>query len=495
MAVGGGLPVDGAPQVQHADDAVRAEVEALHHLMAELLVGAHTGAEGVHLYADGFGHADGVGQRHLGAPGQPLGHQVLGDVPGGIAGGAVYLGGVLAAERAPAVPRVAAIGIHDDLAAGQARIRRRTAQHEAAGGVDIDLGARGPQPGGHRLADDRVQKRLFKLRPLHAFVVLSGEYHRIHGYGRAILIDDRDLALAVRTQPGQHALLAHLRQPAREAVCQRNGQGHPLRRFVAGKAEHHALIACAGAALAGLAGFQGVVYAHGDIRALRVYGGEHRTAVRAEAKACIHIADVAQNLPRDFVDRHIGGGGDFAHDLHKTRGCAGFARHARHGVAGQQRVKHRVADLVAYLIGMPLGDGFAGKKGSHAGILLPDTSGPEGAGQRTRRAGRKKRACGHCRRERGVFLPYLPAYARCGICHHASLPVGGCHRARPSTALYKVFGCQCYCMGFCGPRQSPQQKNFRRFTTACPPTEEASRQGNLSRPRQTAARPRRRPPA
>ena len=100
------------------------QVKALHHLAAELLVGAHARAEGVHLHADGFGHADGIGQRHLGAPGQSLGHQMLGDVPGGVAGGAVHLGGVLAAERAAAVPRVAAIGVHDDLAAGQARIAR-----------------------------------------------------------------------------------------------------------------------------------------------------------------------------------------------------------------------------------------------------------------------------------------------------------------------------------------------------------------------------------
>ena len=383
-----------------------------------------------------------------------------GDVAGGVAGGAVHLGGVLAAERAAAVARVAAVGVHDDLAAGQPGIRGRSAEHEAAGGIDIDLGLRSPQPGGDRLVDDRVQERLFQLRPAHAFVVLGGEHHRVHGHGRAVLIDDRHLAFAVRAKPGQHALLAHLRQPARQPVRQRDGQRHQLRRFVAGKAEHHALVARAGAGFAGVAGFQRAVHAHGDVRALGMHGGEHRAAVRAETQICVHIADVAQNLPRNFVDCHVGGGGDLAHDLHKTRGGAGFARHARHGIAGQQRVKHRVADLIAHLVGVPFGDGFAGKKGSHAGILLPDTSGPEEAGQRTRRAGRKKRACGHCRRERGFFLPYLPAYARCGICHHAFLPVGGCHRARPSTALYKVFGCQCYCMGFSVPRQSPQQNIF-----------------------------------
>ena len=43
-----------------------------------------------------MGHADGVGQLNLAAPGQAGGHDVLGHVPGHIGGGAVHLGGVLA---------------------------------------------------------------------------------------------------------------------------------------------------------------------------------------------------------------------------------------------------------------------------------------------------------------------------------------------------------------------------------------------------------------
>ena len=51
----------------------------------------------------GLRHADRVGKLHLGAGGQPRGNDVLGDVAGHVAGAAIDLGRVLAAERPAAV--------------------------------------------------------------------------------------------------------------------------------------------------------------------------------------------------------------------------------------------------------------------------------------------------------------------------------------------------------------------------------------------------------
>ena len=69
------------------------------------------------------------------------GHDVLRDVARGVRGRAVHLGRILAGERAAAVRRRAAVGVDDDLAAGQAAVALRAADHEAAGRVDevLDL--------------------------------------------------------------------------------------------------------------------------------------------------------------------------------------------------------------------------------------------------------------------------------------------------------------------------------------------------------------------
>ena len=80
--------------------------------------------------------ADGVGDLHLAALGQPGGDDVLGHVARGVGRGAVDLGGVLAAERAAAVAGHAAVGVDDDLAPGQPGVAHRAADDEAPGRVD-----------------------------------------------------------------------------------------------------------------------------------------------------------------------------------------------------------------------------------------------------------------------------------------------------------------------------------------------------------------------
>ena len=97
------------------------------------------GAEGLHQDRDGFGDADGVGELDLDFVGQARRDDVLGDEAGGVGGGAVHLAGVLAGERAAAVAGVAAVGVHDDLAARDARVGLRAADDEDAGGVDVVL--------------------------------------------------------------------------------------------------------------------------------------------------------------------------------------------------------------------------------------------------------------------------------------------------------------------------------------------------------------------
>ena len=100
------------------------------------LVGNVVGVEGLNGDGGGFSDADGVGDEHLQAVGETGGDQVLGHVAGRVGAGAVNLGRVLAGESAAAVPGDAAVGVHQDLAAGEAGVALGAADHEPAAGVD-----------------------------------------------------------------------------------------------------------------------------------------------------------------------------------------------------------------------------------------------------------------------------------------------------------------------------------------------------------------------
>jgi hypothetical protein len=59
------------------------------------------------------------------------------DVTAEIRAAAIYLGWILAAERAAAVPSRAAVTVNDDFSSRYARVRRRAAQYEATRGVYV----------------------------------------------------------------------------------------------------------------------------------------------------------------------------------------------------------------------------------------------------------------------------------------------------------------------------------------------------------------------
>ena len=103
-----------------------------------LATGMRLGAEAVDLERDRVRDADRVGDLELAAAGEPGGDDVLRDVAGGVGGRAVDLGRILAGERAAAVAGGAAVGVDDDLAAGQAGVAHRAADDELAGRVAVE---------------------------------------------------------------------------------------------------------------------------------------------------------------------------------------------------------------------------------------------------------------------------------------------------------------------------------------------------------------------
>lgn len=69
MAEAGGLPIDGAAQVEGADNGFGSEVEVFIYQLEQALVINLGGAEGFHRDGEGVGDADGVGNLDF----EPLG--------------------------------------------------------------------------------------------------------------------------------------------------------------------------------------------------------------------------------------------------------------------------------------------------------------------------------------------------------------------------------------------------------------------------------------
>ena len=99
--------------------------------------------------------------------------------------------------------------------------------------------------------------------------MLRGDDDRDDLHRAAVLILDRDLALAVGTGQGQRSALAKVAQAPGEPVGQHDGKGHHLGRLPAGVAEHHTLVA--GSLILGLL----AIDALGDVLSLMIQADQH----------------------------------------------------------------------------------------------------------------------------------------------------------------------------------------------------------------------------
>src|SRR5437764_869652 len=122
MAVGGRALVDRLAQVEVADDRCRTQVEHVLDRCTDLGRVDGLGAERLDHDRNRPGDADGIGDLDLATAGGASGDDVLGHPPGRIRGRAVDLARVLAREGTAAVPGGAAVGVDDDLAAGETRV-------------------------------------------------------------------------------------------------------------------------------------------------------------------------------------------------------------------------------------------------------------------------------------------------------------------------------------------------------------------------------------
>src|SRR5688572_8272349 len=117
MTVGRGRAVNRLPEIERLDDRLGGQSEDLLDSLEDRAFRNGVGAEGIDVDRHGLRDSDCVGNLNLAAAGELGSHDVLGYPARGVAGRAVDLGWVLAAERAAAVPAHTTVGIDDDLAA------------------------------------------------------------------------------------------------------------------------------------------------------------------------------------------------------------------------------------------------------------------------------------------------------------------------------------------------------------------------------------------
>ena len=356
MAIAGRRAIDRMQQVQFADDRERAQVEYLAHSRHDPVDRHGFGAEAVQADRGGLGHADRIADLDLAALGQTGRHDVLGNPTTRIGRRTVYLGRILARERAAAMTGHAAIAVDDDLAPGQAAIADGTADDELAGGVDEELGGiRQPFRGQDR-ADDLLDHRLAQVGQADLGVVLGGQHDRVDPLGAAVgVIAQRQLRFGIRAQPGQGAVAPHRRLAFDQAMGIGDRGGHQHVGLVAGIAEHQALVACA------LLLKAGAVDALVDLGRLLADDVDDRTGRPVKAHIRRVIADVGDHPAHDGFQIHPGTGGDLSRDDGDAGLDHGLARHAGARVLGQDGVQDRVRNLVGDLVGMALGHGFRGE--------------------------------------------------------------------------------------------------------------------------------------
>ena len=186
---------------------------------------------GAHAQRRGLGDADDVGQLDLAGVGEPRRDDVLRDVARHVGRRAVDLARVLAAERAAAVRRPAAVRVDDDLAPRQSRVALRASDGERARRVDVEARPRVAQSLGHAAGSRRRSTSARMRSTRDRLGVLAGDDDRVEPARAAVVaVLDRHLRLAVGAEIAERARGAQLGQPARRAGARAGSAAASARR-------------------------------------------------------------------------------------------------------------------------------------------------------------------------------------------------------------------------------------------------------------------------
>ena len=251
------------------------------------------------------------------------------------------------------------IRVDDDLATGEAAVGVRTAELEAPGRVHEHFEIVTGELRRQRRSNDVLHQRgLHLLVDVDVRRVLRGDQDRLEPDREAVAVFDRHLRLAVGSQEVEDAFLAHLREPARQAVGQPDRDRHEVVGVVARVTEHHSLVAGADFVVY-VAGSDPLlvrlVDTHRDVGRLLVDRHDDPARLAVDAVGRVRVTDLADRVAREAGEVDVRLGADLARDDTQARGDQGLARDAAVRVFGEDRVEHAVADLVRHLVGMTFG--------------------------------------------------------------------------------------------------------------------------------------------
>ena len=141
------------------------------------------------------------------------------------------------------MPPAAAVSVDDDLATGEAGVALRAPGDEASGWIDVELRVLVEQLRRYDRSDDVFDHGVGEIAMADRRRVLRGDDDGLRAHGALAFVLDGHLRFAVWAQEIELVGLAHFRQAPRQLVREHDRQRHQLRRFTAGEAEHHPLVA------------------------------------------------------------------------------------------------------------------------------------------------------------------------------------------------------------------------------------------------------------
>ena len=216
-----------------------------------------------------------------------------------------------------------AVAVHHELAPGQAGIGIRAALHKLTAGVQDDFRV----VGGHTVKGQREHILVQQIRQLvdvGVLLVLHRDDHRGDAHGGVAVVFHRDLHLAVRADVGDNAGHAGDFQQRYKALGGNHRHRQVFGRFVAGVADHNALIArTEGVLVLSLSQFR--LDSARNVGTLVVDVAVDLVRLRV-------IADIAQGVADDVEHVRFSVGRDFARHNNVTVCCHDLTGYTAGGV-------------------------------------------------------------------------------------------------------------------------------------------------------------------
>ncbi len=139
VSVSRGGFIDRPAQIEFLNDPARSQFKVILHELRQRSFADPSGTRGIDEHGNRPGYADGIRKLDQTTIGQSGSDDVLRNVPRHVGRRTIDFRRVFAGECAATVWRVTAVGIDDDLPAGQAGVTLRTAGDESSGGIDVIL--------------------------------------------------------------------------------------------------------------------------------------------------------------------------------------------------------------------------------------------------------------------------------------------------------------------------------------------------------------------